>query len=235
MSLGGDWQASATLRWPATIEHLPAKTRVAERVAAILRDGETVGIGSGSAAYLALWAIGRRVEQEALKISVVPTSYETETAAVTLGLATVGLGRAEPDWAVDGADELDPHGRLLKGRGGALFREKILWATAKRMFLAIDSTKRVGRLGERFPIPIEVHPAAVDVLVRALAGHGAVAYELRVGTGKDGPVITEAGNLIVDARFDEIAFGLHAELKALPGVIETGLFEGYAFDVLEEP
>jgi ribose 5-phosphate isomerase A len=229
----GDWHASATLHWPATIANLEAKTRVAERVAAVLRDGETVGLGSGSAAYLALWAIGRRASREGLQIRVVPTSYETETAAVTLGLPTLPLGRAEPDWGVDGADEIDPHGRLLKGRGGALFREKILWATSRRMYLAIDATKRVDRLGSRFPVPVEVDPAAVSLLARALEDAGAVAYEVRLGGGKDGPVITEAGNLIVDARFDEIPFGLHAQLKALPGVIETGLFEGYRYDVVE--
>jgi ribose 5-phosphate isomerase A len=100
------------------------------------------------------------------------------------------------------------------------------------MYLAVDPTKYVERLGTRFPIPIEVDPGGVGLLERALGRHGAVGLELRVAGGKDGPVITERGNLIVDAHFDEIPVGLHAELKALPGVIETGLFEGYSYEAL---
>jgi ribose 5-phosphate isomerase A len=222
--------ASAILRWPTEITNLDAKLQVAAKVAGMLRDGEIIGMGSGSAAFLSLQAIGERVANEGLKILVTTTSYETEAAAITLGLPLVPLGRVMPDWGVDGADEMDPDRRLIKGRGGALFREKILWATTQRMFLAIDASKHVERLGERFPVPIEVHPTAVDLLARFLVG---TPHELRLAGGKDGPVVTEQGNLIVDARFAEIPPGLHARLKALPGVIETGLFEGYDFEVLE--
>jgi ribose 5-phosphate isomerase A len=222
--------ASAILRWPAQITNLDAKLQVAAKVAAMVQDGQTIGMGSGSAAFLSLQAIGERVAREGLKILVTTTSYETETAATTLGLPLVPLGRVMPDWGVDGADEMDPDRRLIKGRGGALFREKILWATTRRMYLAIDASKHVQRLGERFPVPIEVHPTAVDLLARFL---GDTPHELRLAGGKDGPVVTEQGNLIVDARFAAIPHGFHARLKELPGVIETGLFEGYDFEVLE--
>jgi len=229
---GSSWHASAILRWPEEIAHEQDKEAVAERAAGLVGEGQTIGIGSGSAAYLALWAIGERVERERLSVRVMTTSYETETAATTLGLAIVPLGRAQPDWGIDGADEVDPAGRLLKGRGGAMFREKILWASSRRMYLAVDPTKYVDRLGMHFPIPIEVDPGGVGLLERALERHGAVGVELRVAGGKDGPVITERGNLIADAHFDEIPVGLHAELKAVPGVIETGLFEGYRYEAL---
>jgi ribose 5-phosphate isomerase A len=142
------------------------------------------------------------------------------------------LGSVEPEWGVDGADELDPHGRLLKGRGGAMFMEKILWSTCKRMYLAIDPSKRVERLGQGFPIPIEVHRNAVDLVGRALDAYGCARWCLRLAGGKDGPMITEWGNLVIDAWFDAIPHGLSAQLKALPGVIETGLFEGYQFEVV---
>jgi ribose 5-phosphate isomerase A len=222
--------ASAILRWPTEITNLDAKLQVAAKVAGMVRDGQTIGMGSGSAAFLALQAIGERVANEGLKILVTTTSYETETAATTLGLPLIPLGRVMPDWGVDGADEMDPDRRLIKGRGGALFREKILWATTRKMYLAIDASKYVERLGERFPVPIEVHPTAVDLLSRFLAD---TPHELRLAGGKDGPVVTEQGCLIVDARFAAIPHGLHARLKELPGVIETGLFEGYDFEVLE--
>jgi|SRR5579875_2631354 len=236
MSSAGDdtaaHYASRALRWPASVSNLDDKRAAADRIAALVQDGQLIGIGSGSATYVALWAIGQRVAEESLSIRVVTTSYETQAAANTLAIPTLPLGAAQPDWGVDGADEVDPHGRLLKGRGGAMFMEKVLWSTCRRMYLAIDPSKRVDRLGQRFPIPIEVHRSAVELVGRALDAHGARSWGLRLAGGKDGPVITEWGNLVIDAWFDEIARGLHAELKALPGVIETGLFEGYEFEVI---
>jgi ribose 5-phosphate isomerase A len=224
--------ASALLHWPSQITNLEQKTAVAQRAAAHVEDGQIVGIGSGSNTYLALWAIGERVRREGLSIQMVTSSYETGLAAFRLGIPQVPLGSVEPEWGVDGADEVDPHGRLIKGRGGAMFKEKVLWATAHKMYLAVDESKQVQRLGERFPVPIEVDRAAVDLVGRALAAHGSTSYEVRVAGGKDGPVITESGNFVIDAWFDQIPMGMQTELKALTGVIETGLFEGYGFEQL---
>jgi ribose 5-phosphate isomerase A len=172
------------------------------------------------------------VERESLSIRIATTSYETQTAADTLGIPTVPLGSVQPQWGVDGADEVDPQGRLIKGRGGAMFMEKILWTTCQRMYLAIDPTKHVERLGQGFPIPIEVDRHAVELVGRALDRHGCARWSLRLAGGKDGPVVTEWGNLVIDAWFDPIPHGLHAQLKALPGVLETGLFEGFAFEII---
>lgn len=226
------WYASDVLRWPEEIAHADQKEVAAAHAAALVSDGQTIGIGSGSASYLALWEIGERVQRDGLSVRVVTTSYETETAATTLGLPIVPLGRVEPDWGLDGADEVDPDGRLLKGRGGAMFQEKILWSSTREMYLAVDQSKYVQRLGAGFPVPIEVDPAGVGLLESALRSHAARDFAMRLAGGKDGPVITERGNLVVDAWFDEIPAGLSAELKALPGVIETGLFEGYSFKTL---
>jgi ribose 5-phosphate isomerase A len=223
--------ASEALHWPEQVSNLEAKQAVARRIAGLVEDGALVGIGSGSASYLSLWAIGERVRAESLAVRLVTSSYETEAAAVRLGLPTLPLGSVRPDWGVDGADEIDPQGRLLKGRGGAMFMEKLLWATARRMYLAIDPSKHVQRLGERFPVPLEVHRNAVDLVGRALEEHGCARWALRLAGGKDGPVITEWGNLVIDAWFDEVPQGLHAQLKLLTGVIETGLFEGYSFEL----
>jgi ribose 5-phosphate isomerase A len=227
-----DWYASAALHWPANVTNIEDKLAAAERIAAKVSDGAMIGVGSGSATYMALWAIGKRVERESLSIRIATTSYETQTAADTLGIPTVPLGSVQPQWGVDGADEVDPHGRLIKGRGGAMFMEKILWTTCQRMYLAIDPTKHVERLGQGFPIPIEVDRHAVELVGRALDGHGCARWSLRLAGGKDGPVVTEWGNLVIDAWFDPIPHGLHAQLKALPGVIETGLFEGFAFEII---
>ena len=228
----GNLHASELLRWPEAMSNLADKQAVADHAAERVRSGQVIGIGSGSTTYLVLWAIGQRVAREGLSISVTTSSYETATAAETLGLPVLPLGSVEPDWGVDGADEVDPHNRLIKGRGGALYREKILWSTAKSMFLAVDPSKHVQRLGERFPVPIEVDPMSVPLLARALESHHAREFRIRLDSATGGAVITESRNLIVDASFDDIPFGLHAQLKLIPGVTETGLFEGFAFEVL---
>jgi ribose 5-phosphate isomerase A len=227
-----DWYASAALHWPVSVTNLDEKRVVAERIATKVTDGALIGIGSGSATYMALWAIGQRVERESLAITIATSSYETEMAAHTLGIPTVPLGSVQPEWGVDGADEVDPDGRLLKGRGGAMFMEKILWTTCLKMYLAIDPSKHVERLGQGFPIPIEVDRHAVDLVGRALDRLGSKSWTLRIATGKDGPIVTEWGNFVIDAWFDQIPQGLHAQLKSLPGVIETGLFEGFAFEII---
>ena len=227
------WAASPLLPWPRVVANLQVKREVAQRIAQRACDGQVIGIGSGSTAFLALWAIGERVAAEHLRVRVVPTSYETEVAAGGLHLPLARLGQVAPDWGVDGADEIDPAGRLLKGRGGALFREKLLWNTAARMVLAIDPSKHVQRLGSRFPIPIEVHPEAVEPVAAQVAKLGCATAMLRTGTGKDGPVLTESGFVMLDARFDAIPAGLAHDLKAIPGVLETGLFEGYAYEIVE--
>lgn len=224
--------ASPVLHWPHEISNFDQKLVAAQKVVQEIREGQVIGIGSGSSSYVALCAIGDRVREEGLTIQIVTTSYETEMAAFNFGIPRLPLGSVEPDWGVDGADEVDPDGRLIKGRGGAMFMEKILWHTARKMYLAVDASKHVTRLGQNFPVGIEVDPAAVDLLVAKLKTLPCARYELRLAAGKDGPVFTESGNLILDAWFDEIPHGTQGQLKAVPGVIESGLFEGYSYEVL---
>jgi ribose 5-phosphate isomerase A len=235
MTSGGfdQWYASAALHWPHDVKNLDVKLEVAQHVARRTADGDVIGLGSGSAAYLTLWAIAERARSEGLGVRVIPTSYETEVAAGTLHLPLARLGQATPTWSVDGADEVDPAGRVLKGRGGALFREKLLWSTSTHMVLVIDPSKRVERLGTRFPMPVEVHPNAVEPVVARLQELGCREVELRTGDGKDGPVITETGFVLLDAHFDEIPNGLDAKVNTIPGVLETGLFEGYEYEIVE--
>lgn len=227
--------ASDLLHWPEQVTHLETKLEVAGRVAKRATDGDCIGIGSGSATYLSLWAIGERARAEGLRLTVITSSYETEMAAATLGLTIVRLGQATPAWSIDGADEVDPHGRVLKGRGGAMFREKMLWNQSQAIVLVIEAAKRVQRLGSSFPVPIEVHPDAVGAVATFVRTRGCHAATIRIGTGKDGPVITELGCFVLDAQFDqEIPHGLDAELKQIPGVIETGLFEGYSYEIADD-
>lgn len=221
--------------WPGEISNREEKEVVAARVADELRDGQVVGAGSGSTAFLALSAIARRVAEDGLTVRAVPTSTEVALACAALGIPTTGLAEARPDWGFDGADEVHVRRgvvRLIKGRGGALFREKLVMASQPRTLILVDRSKLVERLGERFPVPVETHPAALHLVEERLRDLGATEVTLRMAASKDGPVLTENGHLLLDARFAEIPDRLEADVKAISGVIESGLFVGFPVEVV---
>ncbi len=221
--------------WPGEISNREEKEAVAARVADELRDGQVVGAGSGSTAFLALAAIARRIAEDGLTVRAVPTSTEVALACAALGIPTTGLAEARPDWGFDGADEVHARRgvvRLIKGRGGALFREKLVMASQLRTLVLVDRSKLVDRLGERFPVPVETHPAALHLVEERLRDLGATEVTLRMAASKDGPVLTENGHLLLDARFAEIPDRLERDIKAIPGVIESGLFVGFPVEVV---
>jgi ribose 5-phosphate isomerase A len=233
------WQtASDRVRWSGEIVNREAKQRVARRLAERLRDGDTVGVGSGSTSFLALQELVARAGRERLSFTAIPTSLEVSFACEAFGVPTTSLRRARPDWSFDGADEVDPAHRMIKGRGGALFTEKILMASSPEVYIVIDPSKRVERLGSRHPVPVEVDPDALSLLDARLGQLGCVTgASLRVGTGKDGPVITERGNLLYDVAVSQVPESLERDLELIPGVVEVGLFTGFAINLLvaEDP
>lgn len=218
--------------WSGTVSNRAAKEELGRRVAANVRDGDVIGVGSGSTSYVAIQAIAERVHSEGLNVSVVCTSLEVTLACAALGLPVESLLQRRPDWAFDGADEVDPERNLIKGRGGAMFMEKVIMQAAPRNFILVDRSKLVKRLGEKFAAPVEVLPIALRVVERELTALGAVDIALRLATGKDGPVITENGNLILDVRFPEIGKSMERDVKAIPGVIESGLFLGRDVEIV---
>ena len=221
------------LTWSGAIKNEAAKREAAARLAANLVDGQTIGIGSGSTSFVTLQALAARAEKENLSFTAIPTSVEVALACASLGLRTASLVEAKPDWSFDGADEVDARKRLIKGRGGALYQEKLMMEASPRSYIVVDESKRVERLGQNFPAPVEIDPDALSLIYEKLEGFpGLTEVTLRTGGGKDGPVITERGNLILDLRFDEIADDTHARLKAMAGVVETGLFFGYDFHLV---
>lgn len=230
------WSTAERYRyWSGTISNREEKEAVAERVAQRVRDRQVIGVGSGSTAYLAALAIGERVAREGLSITCVPTSVEVAQVCAAAGLVTAGLAEVRPEWGFDGADEVhdtDDVVRLIKGRGGAMFREKLVMASQATTLILVDHSKRVERLGERFPVPVEVHLSALHLAEERLRALGANEVTLRPAGGKDGPVITENGNLILDARFGAIPDSLERDVAAIPGVIESGLFVGYPVEIV---
>lgn len=219
--------------WTAPIGNREQKEAVAHRVAARARNGEVIGVGSGSTSYLTVLALGQRVTQEGLRILAIPTSAELALACASVGIATTSLLTARPDWAFDGADEVDARCRLIKGRGGALLQEKAVMVVAPTTCIVVDPSKRVDVLGSKFAIPVEVIPYCLDHAARELDRLGATQVALRMAQGKDGPVVTEGGNFLLDARFDGIDDSLEAAIAAIVGVVESGLFVGYRVEIVE--
>ncbi len=223
---------ATTLQWSSEISNREQKEKVAEKIAERVKNGDVIGVGSGSTSYLALLAISKKVKEQNLNVLAIPTSHEVSLICSILGLHTSTLLNARPDWSFDGADEVDPQKNLIKGRGGAMFAEKLVIKSSPENYILVDSSKFVSYLGEKFAAPIEVDPRAVNLVETELLKLGANEINLRLAKSKDGPVITEAGNLILDVRFNKITSEYEKEVKSIPGVIESGLFINYKVDIL---
>ena len=193
----------------------------------LVESGQVVGLGTGRAATAFVRALAQRVTA-GLDVRGVATSEATAEGARRLGIKLVALDDVDGvDVAVDGADEVDPHGDLIKGYGGALLREKVVATAARRFVVLVGREKLVPALGSRGRLPIEVVPFAAAPCRRRLAQLGHPA-EVRMRDGR--PVLTDNGNVLLDAAVRPIADAraLEATLRAIPGVVETGLFLGMA-------
>lgn len=220
------------LEWNGEISNLEEKQKVAEKVAEIAKDGDIIGVGSGSTSFLAIQAIAKRIKEENINLKAIPTSKEIAMVCNYLKIPVITLLEAKPDWCFDGADEVTPEKWLVKGRGAAMFREKLVMANAKKAYILVDNSKFVKKPCEKFPIPIEVFPVALYSVKEKLMELGATSIELRLAKKKDGPVITENGNLILDVKFQNVDETFETKLKSIVGVIETGLFIGYNVEIL---
>jgi ribose 5-phosphate isomerase A len=200
-----------------------AKIDAAEKSLAFVKPGMVVGLGSGTTSAEMVRLLGERV-RAGLEIRALASSALIEEQARAGGIPLVTLAEVDGlDVTIDGADEVDPHGRMIKGRGGALLREKVLAAAAKKLVIMIDPRKKVATLGMRSALPVEVTPFAVPVVQRTLAAMGArVALRLVAGT----PYVTDGGNQILDCSFGPIGDpdDLGARLDRIVGVVEHGLF-----------
>ena len=197
-------------------------------------DGQRIGLGTGSTTAYTIAALGRRVREDGLQIVGTPTSFAAERLARQHGVPLATLDELDTlDIAFDGADEVSPRLDLIKGRGAAHTREKVVAALAARFVVLIDPSKQVAQLGTRMPVPVEVLPMAATPVRRALEHLGARPV-LRMGRHKDGPIVSDQGFWIIDAHFDGIddPAALDRALLALPGVLDHGLFIGMATDVL---
>lgn len=211
-----------------------AKRAAGVEVARLVEDGMIVGLGTGSTAAPAIRELGRRVRDEGLHITGTPTSFASEILAREVGIPLCDLSEIDAiDIAFDGADEVDPNIDVIKGRGAAQTREKVVASLAQRFIILVDESKLVDRLGAQMPLPIEVIPMASFPIKRKLEGLGA-EVSLRMGQRKDGPVVTDQGLWILDANFKPAISNpeeLDHVLLTTPGVLDHGLFLGLATDV----
>lgn len=212
-----------------------AKVNAAAAALDYVKDGMVVGLGTGTTSAHFVRLLGERVRQ-GLRVKGVPTSEATQTLAEQEGVPLLSISQVTHlDLDVDGADEADPHFRLIKGGGGALLREKIIAAASAHMIVIADETKAVETLGA-FPLPVEVtrfgFALTATRVFEALKETGCAGEEvkLRVAGKANEPVITDGGNYILDAHAKRIPApeALAAALKEIPGVVEHGLFLGLA-------
>lgn len=202
------------------------KQLAGEKATEFVRDGMTLGLGTGTTVYWTIQRLGELVRR-GLRIRGIPTSRRTEEQARAAGIPLTSFAEvSELDLTIDGADEVNPSLDLIKGGGGALLREKLVATASRQLMIVIDSTKRVETLG-RFPLPVEVVPFAWEITARRVAALGC-APRLRTAEGE--PFVTDNGNYLLDCAFGAIPrpAELHDALKRLTGVVETGLFVGMA-------
>ena len=209
----------------------PEKEAAARASLRYVKDGQVVGLGTGSTAAHFIRLLAEKVK-EGLRIRGIPTSERSRDLALSLGIPLTSLDDCqEIAITVDGADEVDPQLRLIKGGGGALLQEKIVASASRQLVIVADATKRVPMLG-KFPLPVEVIKFAQTLVGKRIAALGA---EVRLRRAADGsPYVTDENNHILDCCFGQIqdADALARRLSDMPGVVEHGLFIGMASTVI---
>lgn len=201
-----------------------AKKDAGYRAADMVKDGMIVGLGTGSTVFFAMERLGERIKKDGLKILGVPTSNQTAMRAEEYGIPLTTLSlHPVLDMAIDGADQVTPEKTMIKGRGAAHLREKVVASSAKKFVVVIDIAKEVTKLSAA--VPIEILPFAYGSVVEKLKAIGGEPV-MRNGVKKDGPVISDNGNYVFDCAFGSIsnASELESKINEIPGVLENGIF-----------
>lgn len=203
------------------------KRKAAEAALKEVKNSQVLGLGTGSTVAIFIELLGEKIRKEGWNVLGVPTSYQSAYLATENGIQLTTLDEHPVlDLAVDGADELDRRLNLIKGGGAALTKEKIVDSSAKRFVVIADGSKLVEKLGIKTSVPIEVLPVARKTVAKRISLLGGKPKLRDGGNRKDGPLITDNGNFVIDADFGAIddPQALEFVLKRIPGVVEAGLF-----------
>ena len=215
------------LEWNNNIKNKEEKEVLARKIASKVKDGDVISFGSGTTAFLTAKAIGKKCTDENIKITAIPTSNQIKKLCECLNIKTVSLGELKIDWGFDGADEVDKNNWLIKGLGGALYREKLNMKQTPKMYILVDNSKLVDKLGINCPVPVECNISKVDVVKSELLKLGACECNIRRCKQRDELFLTDNGNYIVDAKFNNIAEDMEKKINSIEGAVENGLFIGY--------
>jgi len=202
--------------------------------AAKVQDGMLVGLGTGSTANYFIEHVAKRIKEDGLKIKAVSSSFSSTLLARKLMIPLIPIDEVSTlDIYVDGADEVAPDKSLIKGRGAAMVREKLLASACAEFIVVVDESKLVAKLGAKYPVPVEIVPFAYSYPLRRLQDLGGLC-QIRQAIGKDGPVITDQGNLVVDVTFPASVdlCGIDGVLNQIPGVLGHGIFCGLAKKII---
>lgn len=210
---------------------MDSKQQVGIKAAGYAKDGMIVGLGTGSTATWFVRELGRRIRENGLSISCVSSSLACSLLAKSEGLPVIPADQTDTiDLYVDGADEVDPAKGLIKGRGAAMVGEKLLAEACSSFIVIVDEGKLVPRLGAKFPVPVEVMPHAARLVGKGIESLGGKPVLRMAQGGKDGPVVSDNGNVILDVTFPGAPdwHAIDIALDGLPGVVGHGLFLRYA-------
>ncbi|KAL4203360.1 hypothetical protein AMTRI_Chr01g103600 [Amborella trichopoda] len=212
------------------------KRALARRAVGLVKSGMVIGLGTGSTASLAIEELGKIIAQGKLKdVTAVGANYQSRVLARQFGVKTVDLNDVNYiDIAFDGADEVDVNKNILKGGGAAHTLQKVVDSMANECVILVDQSKVVLQLGSTFPVAVEVLPPAITPVLRRLISLGGVP-EIRSALRKDGPVITDLGNMVLDVSFPggiQNPAELEKSINMIPGVVENGIVVGVATSVL---
>lgn len=205
------------------------KQRVALHAANLVEQNMVVGLGTGSTANFFIEALAKRCKAEKLNIQTVSSSAISAVKAREAGLPVVSIADLDSlDIYVDGADEVTPDLTLLKGRGQDLVNEKLLASAADQFFVLVDESKLVERIGDSFPIPVEVMPQAWRLVLTQLKHQGGEG-QLRLNASGDNVAVTASGSLVLDMQFKDMdSLELTMILDTIPGIVEHGIFSDIA-------
>ena len=207
------------------IENRKEKEELALRILDKVKDGDCIGFGSGTTSYIAAIKIGEMIKEKGINITAIPTSSYMKELCKKYGIKVGDLIENKIDWAFDGADEVDQKTLwLIKGKGAAMFKEKLNIISSPITYILADKSKFVKKLGEKCKVPIEVFPDALKYVSEELKKLGAADITYRG--------MTENNNGILDVKFEKIYKELEKEIKEITGVIESGLFLGYNIEII---